>query len=98
MKSFIFIYRAGPNAIPADKIQENRQAWRTWNINLKEKYGIHTAEGKVVSTDGVSDYQGDFRGASMIEAASLDAAVEIAKQSPNIPYGGSVEVLEEYQR
>jgi hypothetical protein len=49
MKSFIFIYQSGPDPIPAERTQEHRQAWRTWSINLREKYGIHTAGGKVIS-------------------------------------------------
>jgi YCII-related domain-containing protein len=99
MSSYIFIYRAGPDPIPEDKVQENRQAWRAWSINLQEKYGIHASTGKVVTSDGIAhDYAGDFRGASLVEIESLEAAVEIAKKAPNLAYGGSVEVLEEYQR
>lgn len=98
MKQFILIYQAGPDPIPADKMQESRQAWRQWSINLQEKYGIHTAGGKIVSADGVSDYAGNFRGASMVDAESLEDAVEIAKKGPNLPYGGSIVVLEEYKR
>ncbi|MEO6110034.1 MAG: YciI family protein [Candidatus Saccharimonadales bacterium] len=98
MRSYIFIYRSGPDPIPSDRVQENRQAWRIWSTNLHEQYGLKGSTGKVVSSDGIADYSGNFRGASMVEAESLDAAVEIAKKSPNIPYGGSVDVIEEYQR
>jgi hypothetical protein len=98
MKSFIFVYQAGSDPIPADKINENRHAWRQWSVNLKEKYGIHTAGGKVISSKGIEDYLGNFRGASMVDAESMEAAVEIAKNSPNIPYGGSIVVLEEFER
>jgi hypothetical protein len=97
MPSFIYIYRAGPDPVPADRIAENRQAWRDWNLILKEDYGIRTATGRIVTPDGVSDYSGDVRGASMVEFESLDAAVEFAKQSPNLAFGGSVDVLGEYQ-
>ena len=34
----------------------------------------------------------------MVEFDSMDAAVTVAMSSPNLPYGGSVEVLEEYVR
>jgi hypothetical protein len=95
--SFIFIYRAGPDPVPADRIAENRKAWRDWNVILQEDYGIRTAGGRIVTPQGVLDYTGDVRGASMVEFESLDAAIEVAKQSPNLAFGGSVEVLEEYQ-
>ncbi|GMA93811.1 hypothetical protein GCM10025881_06350 [Pseudolysinimonas kribbensis] len=43
MASFIFIYRAGPDPVPADRVAENRAAWRAWNEALGEDYGIRTA-------------------------------------------------------
>ena len=95
---YIFIYRAGPMPLTEEQRKENRQAWQIWNTNLHETYGIRTAAGKIVSADGVVDYNGNLKGASIIEAASLEEAVEIAKKSPTVFYGGTVEVLEEFQR
>jgi len=98
MASFIFIYRAGPDPIPADRLAENRALWREWNEALHEEYGIRTAGGKVVTAREVHDSDGVVRGASMVEFDSLDDAIETAKGAPNISFGGSVEVLEEFQR
>lgn len=98
MASFIFIYRAGPDPVPADRIAENRAAWGAWNAALGEEYGIRTAGGKVVSLAGVTDADGVVRGASMVEFDSLDEAVELAKGAPNLAFGGSVEVLQELER
>jgi YCII-related domain-containing protein len=95
MPSFIFIYRAGPEPVPADRIAENRAAWRDWNAALNEDYGIRTGGGKVVTPEGVSDSDGVVRGASMVELESMDAAVAVALRSPNLAFGGSVEVLQE---
>jgi hypothetical protein len=97
MVSFIFIYRAGPDPVPADRIAENRAGWREWNAMLDEDYGIRTASGKVVTATAVDDYAGDVRGASMVEFESMDAALEVAKQSPNLTFGGSVDVLQEFE-
>ena len=98
MASFIFIYRAGPDPIPADRIPENRAAWQAWNAALQEDYGIRTASGKLVTSTGVTDADGVVRGASMVEFESMDAAVEIARRSPNLAFGGTVEVLQELER
>lgn len=98
MASFIFIYRAGPDPVPADRVAENRAAWRAWNEALGEEYGIRTAGGRLVTAGGVTDADGVVRGASMVEFDSLEAAVEVARRSPNLAFGGSVEVLEELQR
>jgi YCII-related domain len=96
MASFIFIYRAGSNPVPEDRIAENRAAWREWNAALNEDYGIRTSGGKVVTADGVSDSDGTVRGASMVEFDSMDDAVAVAIKSPNLTFGGSVEVLQEF--
>jgi hypothetical protein len=96
MPSFIFIYRAGPDPVPADRVAENRRAWQAWNLALQEDYGIRAAGGKLVTSAGVSGYDGDVRGASMVDFESMDAAVAVAMKSPNLAFGGTVEVLEEY--
>ena len=98
MASFIFIYRAGPDPVPAARVTENRAAWQTWNRSLREDYGIRTASGKVVSAAGVTDADGMIRGASMVEFDSLEQAVAVARGAPNLAFGGSVEVLEEFSR
>lgn len=95
MASFIFIYRAGPDPVPADRVGENRAAWRAWNAGLGEEYGIRTAGGKVVTAAGVTESDGVVRGASMVEFDSLDEAVRVARGAPNLAFGGSVEVLQE---
>ena len=98
MASFIFIYRVGPDPVPADRVAENRAAWQAWNVALQEDYGIRTAGGKVVSSAGVTDTDGVVRGASMVEFESLNDAVKVAQGAPNLAFGGSVEVLQELER
>jgi hypothetical protein len=96
MPAFIFIYRAGPDPVPAERVAENREAWRKWNAALHETYGIRTSGGVLVTSSDVSTSSSDVRGASMVEFESMEIAVEVAKGSPNLAFGGSVEVLEEY--
>ena len=98
MISFIFIYRAGPDSIPPERMAENRAAWQAWNTALAEDYGIRTAAGSVVTATGVAESDGVVRGASMVEFDSMDAAIEMAKGAPILAFGGSVEVLEELHR
>ena len=98
MASFIFIYRAGSDPVPDDRIAENRAAWQAWNTALGEDYGIRTAGGRLVTATGVTDADGVVRGASMVEFDSLDEAVRVAQGAPNLAFGGSVEVLQELER
>ncbi|GAA4352245.1 YciI family protein [Angustibacter luteus] len=95
MPSFIFIYRAGPDPVPADRVAENRAAWQEWNASLQEDYGIRTAGGRLVTATGQTDADGVIRGASMVDFDSLEQAVSAARGAPNLAFGGSVEVLEE---
>jgi hypothetical protein len=95
---YILVYYGSGIPLPPEQVDENRQAWRSWNAQLNETYGIRTARGVVIHREGVEPYRGDFKGASVIEAESLDAATEIAKRSPAIAYGGRVEVHEELER
>lgn len=94
--TYIFLYRAHKIVLTEEQQKKNRQEWDSWNTYLKEAYGIRTAKGKVVSSEVVVDYKGNFKGASIIEAASLNEAVEIAKKCPILKYRGEVEVLEEF--
>lgn len=96
MASFLFIYRAGPDPVPAERFAENRAAWGAWNEMLHEEYGIRTSGGNSVTGGGVTEYSGDVRGASMVEFDTLDAAVEVAKHAPNLAFGGTVDVLQEF--
>lgn len=98
MASFIFIYRAGSEPVPDDRIAENRAAWQAWNAALGEDYGIRTAGGKLVTSTDVTDADGVVRGASMVEFDTLDEAVRVAQGAPNLAFGGSVEVLQELER
>lgn len=95
--TYILIYRSSDVLLNHKQKMESRSKWDEWNSYLKETYGIRTARGKIVTAEGVEEYTGDFKGASIIEVGSLEEAVEIAKRSPTIKLGGVVEVFEEFQ-
>lgn len=95
---YLFVYRSNDRPLPEAIIAQNRQAWQEWNAELHEEYGIKTPSGgKVVSAQGVEEYTGNIRGVSIVEADTLEEAIEKAKKSPSITYGGDVIVLAEYQ-
>ena len=96
--TFILVYHGSGKPLPADQRMENRRLWDEWNSFLNEDYGIRTASGKVLHPDSVEDYKGSCRGASIIEAPSMDHALELARKCPILLYGGYVEILEEFQR
>ena len=87
----------------AEQMQAVMKQWQTWikGIAAKGKYrGTNRllSEGKTLKpgnaiTDGpYAEGKEVVGGYLIVKANSLDEAVEMAKSSPNIIYGGNVEV------
>ena len=90
MAEFVFTYRMPQDYVPGST--ETRKAWQSWfdgiGRNLIDK-------GKpVIASAAVGTCDGDVRlgGFSVIEAADMDTALEIARACPSIGAGGGVEV------
>jgi len=107
MTDFMLIFISGDYAqLSPDQMQENMQQWFGWIEDLKAKGlyisgealnpGGKTVKGKdPVVTDGpFAESKEVVGGYFIIKAASIEEAAEIAKSSPDLPLGGSVEVRE----
>ncbi|MDX1383728.1 MAG: YciI family protein [Thermoanaerobaculia bacterium] len=110
MAKFLFVYRNEPNPGAAEpspeEMQQIMQVWMTWiEGGMKAGWLLDggdalKAEGSVVSpdltvTDGpYAESKELVGGYSMVEAADLGAAVELAKTCPVPASGGSVEIRE----
>jgi hypothetical protein len=107
-KNFMFIFHGGYNeGLSPQEAQKNMEQWFAWVEKLQKK-GIYKAGeplekgGKVLSfRNGKIAIDGPYAetkelvaGYFLLEADSLDEAVEIAKEYPDFPYGGRVEVRE----
>lgn len=100
MMKFLVIYNQGN--VPSDKKEENvAQLWE-WIDGLKASGAegsrfivndIH--EGMSVSKDGVGSYSGKTFGISVIEAASMEDALAVTKDWPELKYGGRLDILPE---
>jgi hypothetical protein len=78
------------------------QAWGEWFGRVGTQLvdgGNPFSDSKTVSRDGVTDGSGTdpATGYSILEADSLDEAVELAKACPVLIAGGYVEVYETYR-
>lgn len=108
MKDFMFIFRGGSDAMEfsPEEMQTHMQKWFTWVEALKSK-NIYkggeplTPAGKVVSGSKAMITDGPFAeskevvgGFFIVTADSLEAACEIAKDCPDLPLDGTVEVRE----
>ena len=108
MKNFMFIFRGGTEAssYSPEKMQQHMQKWFSWVAQLKSKNiyiagepltpGGKTVTGtKALVTDGpFAESKELVGGFFIIKAESIEQATEIAKDCPDLPINGSVEVRE----
>ncbi|KAA2241409.1 hypothetical protein F0L74_16025 [Chitinophaga agrisoli] len=108
MKDFMFIFSNGSSAgnLSPDEMQDNMQQWFAWIEKLKAKNIYVAGEalipgGKTVSgpkalvTDGpFAESKEVVGGFFIIKADSMEEATEIAKDCPDLPINGTVEVRE----
>lgn len=113
MAKFMFVYRhetANFGQMPPEEKQQHMQKWHVWIKEGFEKAWMVNPgdglkqEGRVVNarkvvTDGpFVEAKEVIGGFSIVEAATIDAAAEIAKGCPCLLTGGKVEVrpMEEF--
>jgi hypothetical protein len=108
MKDFMLIFFNGDGAanFSPEEMQANMHQWFTWVNDLKAR-GLYVSGealmpgGKTVKgaegivTDGpFAESKEVVGGYFVLKAESMEDAAELAKSSPDLPHGGSVEVRE----
>lgn len=97
---YLLLFKDGLPA--ADQMEEHMKIWDTWIGELAQK-GIFDSglpfgpQAKVISgpEHTVKDFvlkAGDVNGYIIVHADSMESAIELAKQAPNLSLGGTVEV------
>ena len=108
MKDFMFIFYNNPNApsFTPEQMQANMQLWMAWVEKLKAADtwvsgealmpGGNMVKGtKAIVTDGpFAESKEIVGGYFVIRAASIEKATDIAKDCPDLPLDGVVEVRE----
>lgn len=100
MPEFVFAYHGGKAPESPEEGKEVMAAWQAWFAGMGEAVVIPGAPvglSKTVSADGVADDGGanPLSGYSVVKAADIGAATELAKRCPMVVTGnGSVEVAE----
>lgn len=93
---FLFVYRGGD--VPKEQADQNVHELWCWLDDLKaEGYEIVRFAGngrKTISKFAVDDYSDSIFGVSIIEADSLEKAVSLTANWPELQYGGKIEILE----
>ena len=100
MPQFIFAYHGGKTPDTPEEGAEVMAAWQAWMGGMGDALvqpGNPVGMSKTVSGSGVTDDGGanPVSGFSVVEAADIDAACDMAKGCPMVVSGnGSVEVAE----
>lgn len=98
MARFIFAYRGGRPPKTPEEGQQFMARWRAWVADFGEALdgpGNILGTSKTVSADGVADDGGPspLSGFSIVNADTLEAALEMAKRCPHAEHG-TIEVAE----
>ncbi len=98
MPNYMFAYHGGKKPESPEAGAEMMAQWQAWIEGLGAAAvnpGTPLGMSKTVSTDGVADDGGSnpLSGFSIVEADSMDAALEMAKSCPFVEMG-TIEVAE----
>ncbi len=98
MKKFILAYYGQPNFTSAEEAKKHQELWKEWAAELGDAIvnpGTPAKPGKVVTKDSVTDTEaGAFNGYTVVQAESLEQAVEYTQKCPFIVDGGTMSVHE----
>ncbi len=98
MPDFVFAYHGGKKPENAEEGAKNMAKWEAWIGGLGDAVvnpGTPLGMSKTVSSGGVTDDGGSnpLSGFSIVNADSMDAALEMAKGCPFLEFG-TIEVAE----
>ncbi len=98
MSNYIFAYHGGKKPETPEAGAELMARWKAWMGGLGDALvnpGNPVGMSKTVSSGGVSDDGGSnpLSGFSIVNADSMDAALEMAKGCPHLEHG-TIEVAE----
>lgn len=102
MPQYIFTYHGGRKPETPEEGQAAMEKWKKWAENLGSKLvnpGTPVGVTKVLTKDGVANDPSPhpIMGFSILEADSMDDAMELLKGCPHFDYEGTLEVSEMMQ-
>lgn len=97
MPKFILAYHGGNRPASKEEGATHMKNWNNWISNLGDAVvapSMYLGKSNTVSTDGVVEDGGanPLGGITIVQADTMDAALEIAKACPHCGIGGTIEV------
>ena len=99
MAKYLLAYYGKPDLKTKEDGQNHMQAWRAWSDGLGEAVvdpGLPVGPAKVVGQQGVREASPDnpLSGVTILQAETMEAAIEMARACPHIDAGGTIAVAE----
>ncbi|MBL4645179.1 MAG: hypothetical protein JKY99_01835 [Rhizobiales bacterium] len=97
MQKYVFAYHGQPKIESKEEGKAHMEKWMAWSTGLGDAVvdpGVPVGPSKTVSADGVSDDGGSnpISGVSIVQAETIEEALEMAKACPHVTAGGTIEV------
>ena len=105
MNEYVFLYRGADRGGSPEAMQQRMQKWMTWMKELGQQGHIKdrgqplertgklvTGKHKTVTDGPFAEAKDVVGGYTLVEAVSLDQAVELSKGCPIFEFEGAVEV------
>lgn len=101
MANFLLLYHGGSGVSQTDEEKKREMAaWTKWLAEVDGDLvdeGNPTSNVKTVSANGVAEFSGNrVSGYGIIQADSLEHAIEKVRTTPIVTEGGSVDVYETF--
>ncbi|MEJ2416335.1 MAG: hypothetical protein P8Y45_05280 [Exilibacterium sp.] len=102
MPQYIFTYHGGKQPETPEEGKKSMEEWKAWAVNLGPALinpGTPVGITKVLTKDGVSQNPSPhpIMGFSILEADSMEAALDLLSDCPHFKYEGTLEVSEMMQ-
>jgi hypothetical protein len=102
MAKYLLLYRGGSMPETEEAQAEVMKAWESWFASagaaIADPGNPFTPVAKTVSADGsIADGPAAASGYTLVDADSLEAATDIAKGSPVLQGGASIDVFETFE-
>ncbi|MDJ0906692.1 MAG: YciI family protein [Woeseiaceae bacterium] len=97
MPRYVLAYHGGDKPKSPEEGAKNMAEWQAWLGSLGEAVinpGTPLSGTRTVSSDGVEPSSSTMSGFTVVEADSIDAAVEMAQSSPFLKTNGTIDVSE----
>ena len=99
MPQYIFTYHGGKQPATQEEGQKSMEEWKDWAANLGPALvnpGTPVGITRVLTKDGVSENPSPhpIMGFSILQADSMEAALELLRDCPHFIYEGTLEVSE----